>query len=319
MLDMSCLLGNVPPRFGWEGGNVDLALRFKIARGVADTHEADCTCGNQGTTASEMTKWFDTNYHYIVPEFQADTAFAISSTKPFDEFAEALALGIKTKPVLIGPLTYLFLGKGHGEGFDRLTLLDRLLPVYAEILQRLAAQGAEWIQLDEPILALDLDPEWQAAFAQCYGKLRGAAPGVKLLLATYFGEPRENIAVAARLPVDALHFDATRAGARTGRPILAQLGADLVLSLGVDDGRNIWKNDFERSSELLRKATAALGRDRVWVAPSCSLMHTPVTLRHETALDDELKSWLAFAEEKLAEVATLARFGTGERRPDGVA
>jgi 5-methyltetrahydropteroyltriglutamate--homocysteine methyltransferase len=245
MLDMSCLLANVPPRFGWEGENVDLALRFKIARGVAathegvaatnegvaGTHETDCACGSKGTTASEMTKWFDTNYHYIVPEFRADTAFAISSTKPFDEFAEALALGITTKPVLIGPMTYLFLGKGHGEGFDRLTLLDQLTPVYTEILRRLAAQGAEWIQLDEPILGLDLDAEWQAAFAGCYQKLRAAVPGVKLLLAAYFGELRENAALAASLPVDALHVDFTRAE-RELDTILGQLPATMILSVG---------------------------------------------------------------------------------------
>src|SRR5262249_39599068 len=151
-LDMSCLLGNVPARFGWDGGAIDLALRFRIARGVSRTPEAGCACGQHGTTASEMTKWFDTNYHYIVPEFSPATKFALSATKPFDESAEAPALGLTTKPVLIGPLTYLFLGKAQEEGFDRLTLLDGLLPVYAEILRKLAAQGAPWIQLDEPIL-----------------------------------------------------------------------------------------------------------------------------------------------------------------------
>jgi 5-methyltetrahydropteroyltriglutamate--homocysteine methyltransferase len=264
--------------------------------------------------ASEMTKWFDTNYHYIVPEFRPDTAFKISSTKPFDEFAEALALGITTKPVLIGPLTYLFLGKSHDEGFDRLALLDRVLPVYAEILQRLVAQGAEWIQIDEPILALDLDPEWRAAFAGCYRILRAAAPGVKLLLATYFGELRDNAALAASLAVDALHLDVTRAE-RELEAILALIPAPMILSLGIVDGRNIWRNDFDHSSRVIDKARNALGSSRVWLAPSCSLMHSPVSLRRETALDAQIKGWLAFAEEKLVEIVALASLGTGKGDP----
>ena len=261
MLDMSCLLGNVPARFHWNGHDIDLALRFKIARGVSGSPEAHgdgCSCGEKGTTASEMTKWFDTNYHYIVPEFHRDAAFKISSTKPFDEFADALTLGITTKPVLIGPLTYLFLGKSQDEGFDRLALLDRVLPVYAEILQRLARQGAKWVQLDEPILALDLAPEWQLAFAEAYKKLRAAAPGLKLLLATYFGELRDNAALALGLPVDALHLDVTRAENELDS-ILARIPASLILSLGVVDGRNIWRNDFERSILFIDKAKAALG------------------------------------------------------------
>jgi len=314
MLDMSCLLGNVPPRFGWEGGNVPLGLRFKIARGVVNTHDADCTCGNHGTTASEMTKWFDTNYHYIVPEFRADTTFALTASKPFDEFAEALALGITTKPVLIGPLTYLFLGKSHDEGFDRLELLERLLPAYGEILTRLSAQGAQWIQLDEPILALDLDAEWQAAFVTAYRQLRAAAPEVKLLLATYFGELRDHVALATSLPIDALHIDVTRAKAELDQ-VAAQLPASMILSVGVVDGRNIWKNDFEQSRRWINQATAALGVSRVWIAPSCSLLHSPVSLRRETVLDAELKSWLAFAEEKLSEVVALARLDSGTSDP----
>jgi len=311
MLDLSCLLGNVPARFGWDGGTIDLPLLFQIARGTGGggTHEG-CDCGGKTATfASEMTKWFDTNYHYIVPEFHADTAFKISTAKPFDEFAEALALGIKTKPVLIGPLTYLYLGKAHHEDFDRLSLLERLVPVYGEILQRLAVQGAEWIQIDEPILALDLDADWQAGFAGCYQKLRAFIPETKLLLATYFGELRENAALAASLPVDALHLDATRADGEIGS-VVAKLPARMSLSLGVVDGRNIWRNDFERSLGILEKAKQALGADRLFVAPSCSLMHSPVTLRHETALDDEFKDWLSFAEEKLTEVVELSRIGS---------
>jgi len=316
MLDMSCLLGCVPPRFGWNGDEVDLALSFKIARGVLNAgHDDGCGCSGSGaTTASEMTKWFDTNYHYIVPEFHRDTAFKVSATKPFDEFAEALALGITTKPVLIGPLTYLYLGKAMEGGFDRLSLLESLLPVYGEILARLAAQGAEWAQLDEPVLTLDLDPEWGAAFLGAYEKLRVAAPGLKIMVGTYFGEFRENVSVASRLPIDMLHLDVTRAENEL-ETVLNALPSGVQLSLGVVDGRNIWRNDFERSRGFIEKAKKALGADRLWIAPSCSLVHSPVTLRHETKLDADVRSWLAFAEEKLAEVVALSRLGTPLQDP----
>jgi 5-methyltetrahydropteroyltriglutamate--homocysteine methyltransferase len=311
MLDMSCLLGSVPPRFQWDGGPADLAMRFKIARGTSEA-QSDCSCGgNSGAMASEMTKWFDTNYHYIVPEFHRDTAFKIGSTKPFDEFSEALALGIRTKPVLIGPLTFLYLGKSQDQGFDRLSLLESVLPVYAEVLQRLAALGPEWIQIDEPILALDLNADWQAAFAGAYKSLRAASPGVKLLLATYFGELRENAALAVSLPVDALHLDLTRAEKELDT-ILSLIPETTSLSLGVVDGRNIWRNDFERSREFIEKARQKLGAARILVAPSCSLLHSPVSLRHESSLDPEIKEWLAFAEEKLVEVVALSQLGTGK-------
>lgn len=310
MLDMSCLLGNIPARYQWDGNAADLPLLFQIARG-SDGEKKDCSCGGLGgVVASEMTKWFDTNYHYIVPEFHRATSFRVGATKPFDEFTEALALGIRTKPVLVGPLTYLYLGKSQEE-LDRLSLLERVLPVYAEILQRLTSLGAEWIQIDEPILALDLDADWKAAFSSAYRKLRAAEPKVKLLLATYFGELRENAALAASLPVDALHIDMSRAGAEFDE-ILSLIPKDLVLSFGLVDGRNIWKNDFERSHAVIEKARGALGAERVLVAPSCSLIHSPVSLRHEQALDEEVREWLSFAEEKLGEVVELARLGSGK-------
>jgi 5-methyltetrahydropteroyltriglutamate--homocysteine methyltransferase len=316
MLDMTCLLGCVPPRFGWAGGEVDLALYFKIARGILSAgHDEGCECGGTGaTTASEMTKWFDTNYHYIVPEFHEDTVFKLSATKPFDEFTEAMELGIKTKPVLIGPVSYLYLGKAVDAGLNRLSLLESVLPVYGEILARLAAQGAEWVQLDEPVLTLDLAPEWRSAFLGVYQKLRAAAPGLKIMLGTYFGELRENLPLAASLPVDVLHFDVTRAGHELDA-LLDALPAGMELSLGIVDGRNIWRNDFERSKCFIDKAKKALGVDRLWIAPSCSLLHSPVTLRHETELDTDFKSWLAFAEEKLVEVVALARLGTPLQDP----
>ena len=256
-----------------------------------------------------MTKWFDTNYHYLVPELSEGQAFELSSTKPFDEFAEALALGIRTMPVLVGPMTFLLLAKARGQAggaFNRLSLLPQLLPVYAGVVSRLQAHGADWVQLDEPALCLDLAPAQQAAFTTAYRLLREAAPNLKLLLATYFGDLRDNLAVACRLPVDALHFDAVR-GAQELDGLLAALPARMQLSLGVVDGRNVWRNDFDRSLLLLRKAVAAIGGERLIVSPSCSLLHSPISLKHETELDAELRNWLAFAEEKLVEVGSLAR------------
>jgi 5-methyltetrahydropteroyltriglutamate--homocysteine methyltransferase len=309
VLDLTCLVGNVPSRFRWKGGRMDLDTRFLIARGVRPNHgddPAECSACATDTFASDMTKWFDTNYHYIVPEFGAGIRFRLSATKIFDEFDEALALGIKTKPVLLGPVTYLLLGKvGPGlPSFDRLGLLDGLLPVYAEVLQRLALQGAEWVQLDEPAFALDLTDRERAALLRSYEALAAAAPGLKLLVASYFGELRDNLETFVRLPVAALHVDAVRAAGEIDA-LVARLPAGKRLSIGVVDGRNIWKNDYAGSLALLGRVGRALGPERLLLAPSCSLLHVPISVRRETALDSELRSWLSFAEEKLAEVVAL--------------
>ncbi|KXU37921.1 5-methyltetrahydropteroyltriglutamate--homocysteine methyltransferase [Cephaloticoccus primus] len=333
VLDTTCLVGNVPPRFGWKlGGQVDLDTRFAIARGVrrsgsADEKGSECGCKNDekgsspATYASEMTKWFDTNYHYIVPEFRADTQFALSATKIFDEFSEALALGIRTKPVLTGPVSYLKLGKvqdSKNPGFNRFELLERLLPVYVQVLQKLAALGAEWVQLDEPIGALDLNDEERRALSTAYATLAAAAPQLKLLVATYFGPLRENLATYLALPVAALHIDATRGDSEEITRIVNELPADKALSLGLVDGRNIWKSDFAAQLPRLQDALAKLGTGRLLFAPSCSLQHVPVTLRNEQKLDAEFKGWLAYAEEKLSEVATLrdALAATGAPSPE---
>ncbi len=315
VLDTVALVGAVPARFGAaKEGNVDLATYFNLARGKAET----CGCGgNHGNAGSgqamEMTKWFDTNYHYIVPELEKNQSFRIASSKPFDEFEEALALGIKTKPVLIGPVTFLLKSKpARGEeSFDTLDLLDRLLPVYAEVLRKLSALGAEVVQLDEPVFALDLNDAQRSALTRAYETLRNAAPGLKLLVTSYFGELRENLATFLALPVDVLHVDASRAAGEL-EAVLAGLPEGKILSVGPVDGRNIWKNDFRKSLALLNVAKEKLGGDRLWIAPSCSLLHSPVTLKSETKLDAELQDWLAFADEKLVEVVTLARALRGE-------
>ncbi len=305
MLDTCALVGAVPKRYGWAGGPVDLATYFAMARGVQS--------GGRDLTAMEMTKWFDTNYHYIVPEFEPAQGFRLSSTKPVDEFQEAKALGLATKPVLIGPVTFLLLGKARTARFDRLTLLDALLPVYAEVLTRLAAAGATWVQLDEPCLALDRSPAERAAFERAYRFLAEREPRLKLLIATYFAGLDDNLSTALELPVGGLHVDAVRTGGGGRLDALlrgwpAGGGRDgKVLSMGVIDGRNIWKADLGAALRQLEEAMERAGAAQLWVAPSCSLLHVPIDLDRETRLDSELKSWLAFAKQKLAEVATLTR------------
>jgi len=255
-----------------------------------------------------MTKWFDTNYHYLVPEFSVDQQFQLSWTQLFEEVEEAKALGHTIKPVLIGPLSYLWLGKLKGEAdqtqtFDKLELLDRLLPVYGEVLDRLAAQGVEWVQIDEPILALDLPQDWKNAFERAYNLLQRAP--LKKLVATYFGGLEDNLGLAATLPVDGLHIDLVRAPEQYP-VILDRLPAYKVLSLGLVNGRNVWRCDLDKALEVARHAAERLG-ERLWLAPSCSLLHSPVDLEREDRLDEEVKSWLAFAVQKCSEVATLAR------------
>ena len=296
VLTHSLMFGVVPERFRPLDGQPTLDTLFAMARGVTKS-----CCG--GAQAQEMTKWFDTNYHYLVPEFTVDQQFQLSWPQLFEEVAEAQALGHAVKPVLIGPLTYLWQGKAKGDGFDKLELLERLLPVYGEVLERLAAQGVEWVQIDEPILVLDLPQDWKNAFERAYNLLQRAP--LKKLVATYFGGLEDNLGLAATLPVDGLHIDLVRAPDQYP-VILDRLPAYKILSLGLVNGRNVWRCDLDHALNVLQHAGERLG-ERLWVAPSCSLLHTPVDLTREDQLDAELKSWLAFAVQKCAEVAVLAR------------
>ncbi|MDD1957653.1 5-methyltetrahydropteroyltriglutamate--homocysteine S-methyltransferase [Pseudomonas sp. 8209] len=295
VLTHSLMFGVVPERFRPQHGKATLQTLFGMARGVSDS-----CCG--GAHAQEMTKWFDTNYHYLVPEFSADQQFGLGWEQLFEEVAEARALGHDVKPVVIGPLTYLWLGKTKGGDFDKLELLERLLPLYGEIFQRLAAQGVEWVQIDEPILALDLPQAWKNAFERAYNLIQ--RDPLKKLVATYFGGLEENLGLAANLPVDGLHIDLVRAPEQYPT-ILDRLPAYKVLSLGVVNGRNVWRCDLDKALAVLQHAHERLG-ERLWVAPSCSLLHSPVDLGREDTLDAELKSWLAFAVQKCEEVAILA-------------
>lgn len=298
ILEFSCLLGVVPARFGQDAdADVDLDTLFRMARGRAPTGTPAAAC--------EMTKWFDTNYHYIVPELAADQNFRIARESLFEQVEEAKALGHDPKPVIPGPLTYLYLSKGEDfDGADdsaKLALLETLIPVYRRILQRLADQGVQWVQIDEPILVLDLPDAWQRAYLRVYDQL-AAASTARLLLATYFGALKNNLFTALELPVAGLHLDRVR-GDDDLEQVISRLG-DKVLSLGYINGRNIWRTDLDAALATLKPLKEALG-DRLWLAPSCSLLHSPVDLDQEDKLDTELKSWLSFAKQKLDELALL--------------
>jgi 5-methyltetrahydropteroyltriglutamate--homocysteine methyltransferase len=300
VLDMSFTLGNLPERVrGFHGDALDNYFRVARGRSAPSAEDHAARCG--GVAAGEMTKWFDTNYHYIVPEFMAATEFMLDASRLLEQLAEARALGVKAKPVLIGPVTYLALGKAK-DNSNRLDLLPRLLPVYAQLLELLAKEGVEWVQVDEPILVTELDSDWQHAFNLAYHDLKACRP--KVLLATYFGPLQENKHLAAKLPVAGLHIDGVY-GYDDVIPTLNLMSSHKVLSLGVINGRNIWKTDLNSTLDWLEPLAERLG-DRLWIAPSCSLLHVPVDLASEHGLDPEVKSWLAFAMQKLEELKVLA-------------
>jgi 5-methyltetrahydropteroyltriglutamate--homocysteine methyltransferase len=295
VLDTSWMLGNIPARAQETGGS-PLARYFRTARGQSAGDGKD----NQ-IPAGEMTKWFDTNYHYIVPEFESSTTFCLDAQFLLDQVQEAQKAGVRPKPVILGPVTYLFLGKA--ENFDRKSLFKKLLPEYARLLNLLASQDVEWVQMDEPLLVMDLDNDWKHMVEQAYQALGSGS--VKIMLATYFGSLEDNLNLALSLPVQALHVDAVR-GKDQVADLVDRLPGHMDLSLGVIDGRNIWKTDLNALLDRLTPIHEQLG-DRLWLAPSCSLLHVPVDLKIETQLDTELLSWMAFARQKLVELDILAK------------
>ena len=297
VLDMSVMLGNLPARAAGLHGDA-LDHYFRVARGRAGAHDACCG----GIAAGDMTKWFDTNYHYIVPELTAATTFTLDAAQLLAQLREARAQGVHAKPVIIGPVTYLALAKAV-DGSDKLALLPALLAAYSQLLHSLAEDGVEWVQIDEPILVTELDGEWQHAFNLAYHAFKACR--IKILLATYFGELGDNLYLAANLPVAGLHLDAINARADI-RPLLNLLPTYKVVSLGVINGRNIWKTDLTALLDWLEPLAAQLG-ERLWLAPSCSLLHVPVDLAGEDKLDPDVKSWLAFAVQKLDELQVVAR------------
>ncbi|MBT4878796.1 MAG: 5-methyltetrahydropteroyltriglutamate--homocysteine S-methyltransferase [Alphaproteobacteria bacterium] len=296
VLDLTAMVGAVPKRYNFSDDKVDLDLYFAMARGAQNE--------KNDVVAMEMTKWFDTNYHYIVPEFSKETKFKLASTKIIDEYLEAKKLGIETRPVLLGPVSFLLLGKSYDET-KSLDLLEDLLVIYQEILAKLAECGVQWVQIDEPCLVTDLSSEAKFAYEVAYKKLRENF-SAKIMLTSYFAELGENLALVKKLPIDGLHIDLVR-GNDNVEEILANFSSEKFLSLGLIDGRNIWKNNFSKSLAVIDEVIKKHPSDKVLIAPSSSLLHCPLSLEVEDKLNSELKEWLAFASEKLTELNLLTK------------
>ncbi len=300
MLDTAVMVGAVPPRFDADAHEkIDLDIYFALARGRQDK--------SKDVTPLEMTKWFDTNYHYLVPEFYPNLRFHLASKHPFAAVEKARAAGIANpRPVLVGPATFLLLGKFSGRDFSRVDLVDGLVEVYKKVFRRFHELGVDWVQVDEPILVTDLDQAARSILSTAYGQLSQETDRPKIMLATYFGGLEENTELTLSLGMEGLHLDLVRAPEQL-EEVLAQIDNCLTLSLGVVDGRNVWRADLDRALALLHKAASKIGGERLQVAPSCSLLHCPLDLREETDLDPEVKGWLAFGAQKLEEVAILTR------------
>ena len=309
VLDHSLMFGAIPKRYHdviLSAGNNELDLYFAMARGYQKN--------GLDITAMEMTKWFDTNYHYIVPEFTKDQQFKLFSNKLLDEYNEAKRLGINTKPVLIGPVTYLLLGKEKEAGFDRIDLIKNLLPVYIEILRKLDEQHVEWVQIDEPFLCLDLTEKDKVAFKYVYAEIRKQFPHLQIMLATYFESLGENTDLALSLPVTAIHVDLVKGPDQLAQ-IIEKLPHHITLSIGVVDGRNIWKNDYIHSLDLIKSSLSKVSSNKLIISTSCSLIHTPCDLdleSNDTILTSDIKDWLAFAKQKLKEVVDINKLSVNE-------
>ena len=309
VLDHSLMVGAIPKRYHdviLNSSNNELDLYFAMARG----YQKD----GLDITAMEMTKWFDTNYHYIVPEFYKDQQFKLFSNKLSDEYNESKRLGINTKPVLIGPVSYLLLGKEKESAFERIDLIKNLLPVYMEIFQKLEDQHVDWVQIDEPFLCLDLTEKDRAAFKYVYSEIRKRFPRLQILLATYFESLGDNTDLALSLPVTAIHVDLVKSPDQLST-ILSKIPEKMHLSIGVIDGRNIWKSNYSRTLELVKESLSVVDSNRLIISPSCSLIHTPCDLdleSNDTILTSEIKDWLAFAKQKLNEVSTIAQLSVKE-------
>ncbi|MFB9052024.1 5-methyltetrahydropteroyltriglutamate--homocysteine S-methyltransferase [Formosa undariae] len=313
VLDLTLTLGCIPERYtDIKLKENPLDLYYAMARGIQKD--------GFDITAMEMTKWFDTNYHYIVPEFRKNQAFELLNLKAVNEFKEALDLGIKTKPVLIGPVTFLLLGKETEPNFHRIDLLENLLPVYFKLVEKLIDAGAEYIQFDEPCLTTDLSIKEQEAITKTYTKLAETFPDLKIILANYFDCYGENLKTVLKLPVHALHLDLIRCPLQLDDILNAdEFNKKTILSLGVIDGRNIWKNDFEQSLKYIKKATTILGKDKVWIGSSCSLLHSPIDLNLEQKLPTDIKQWLAFAKQKVEEIVSLNSIVTHPNSEENIA
>jgi 5-methyltetrahydropteroyltriglutamate--homocysteine methyltransferase len=294
VLDMAITVGAIPSRFRTGETQIDLNTYFAMARGAKDT------------PALEMTKWFDTNYHYVVPEFEAGNQYSLHSTKVIDEYLEAKALGIETRPVVLGPVSFVLLGKATDPRVTRSSVLQQILPIYKALLMRLSAEGAEWIQLDEPCLCLDLDATAESMYRDTYAELSKTASLPKFMLTTYFGGLGTNLDLALALGSAGLHLDLVRAPEQLDA-LLGKHASGLTVSLGLVDGRNVWRTDLAKAMTSVDAAVKALGPDRIEIAPSCSLLHSPFDLDTEAKFDAEIRSWMAFARQKLEEISILSK------------
>jgi 5-methyltetrahydropteroyltriglutamate--homocysteine methyltransferase len=297
VLDAAITFGAIPSRYNLKGKKIGLREYFMLARGGSVE-------GGTSVPAMEMTKWFDTNYHYIVPELEPNQEFQLTSRKPVDEFLEAKQLGVHTRPVILGPVSFLLLSKIRPSNTDPLSLLPKLLSIYVELLTELKKAGADWVQIDEPCLVLDGKPEYEAAFKKAYSEIEKV--GLKVVLTTYFSRLGKNLDWVLKLPVTGIHLDLVH-GSEQLEEALKAFPKDKYISAGVVDGHNVWINNMEKTLQTLDRIKKAVGEEKLIVAPSCSLLHVPPDLDDENKLDPEIKQWLAFAKQKISEVTLLAR------------
>lgn len=304
VLDTAFMLGAIPEQYVKECGGVNLETYFSMARGRNQHQTQSGDTHGQALKALEMTKWFDTNYHYIVPEIAKHQQFKLQPAKVIEDFIEAKAMGILTRPVILGPVTFLSLAKCRGEEFELLSVLPKLIPLYQDLFKQLHALGCQWVQIDEPILVTDLDANRKSAFGFTYKQLADRSLYPKMMLASYFGNIGDNLSTLLSLPVDGIHIDLTR-GKGVLETLLSHIKPDQVLSLGIIDGRNIWRSDLSGMVQLIKPVIEKIGAARIEIAPSCSLLHVPIDLEKESEIDNEIKPWLAFAVQKLEELNVL--------------
>ncbi|WP_185849150.1 5-methyltetrahydropteroyltriglutamate--homocysteine S-methyltransferase [Blattabacterium cuenoti] len=310
VLDMSLLLGVISESyFSIPKIHSNIDLYFSMARGFQKN--------GWDIKAMEMTKWFNTNYHYIVPEFNKNQKFFIFSKKIFDELEESkriLKLVKKIKPVLIGPVSYLFLGKEKEKSFHRMDLIENIIPVYIKIIKKLKEVGVHWIQLDEPILVLDMSEKEKEVFKYAYGEISKFCSGINIMLTSYFDGISDNISLFQNISVQALHIDVVEDSTQLEK-ILSFFSSEskMILSLGLIDGKNIWKNNYASSIQKIEKTIESIGEDRIMIAPNCSLLHVPIDIESEHSIHIDIKNRMSFAKQKIYELNDLERIIKGEK------
>ncbi|WP_343183570.1 5-methyltetrahydropteroyltriglutamate--homocysteine S-methyltransferase [Buchnera aphidicola] len=300
VLNTTMMLGNIPKRFLNNVKKINIDTLFHVARGVSHNRES--------TFPSEMTKWFNTNYHYIVPEFNEYSTFNFSWNQLFLEIDEALLIKKKVKPIILGPMSYLWLGKTTSKNFDRLKLLPKILNVYKYILNYLYEKKIKWIQIDEPILSLNLSQSWKKKFIYSYNFLKGCS---NKLLTTYFGNVSHNLDIINSIPIEGLHIDLI-SGKYDLLTFNKNLSNQILLSLGIINGRNIWKSDLLKYFNLINNFKKF--RKNIWIGTSCSLLHIPIDINKESQLNKKLKSCFSFAIQKCYELFLLSHsLNTGNK------